>query len=240
MSITLQEFLFLLVVLIGNTVESMTGFAGTLLAMPASVLLIGVDEAKTVLNVMALICCSWIAFRHRKHINGKEFRKITGYMFLGMIGGVVIYDTLPSAFLLKIYAVLIIAIALKKMFIKKNVTLPGLLLILTILGAGVIHGMFLSGGSLLVIYAVMVLRDKSEFRATLAAVWAVLDFFLFLNQARLGHVNSDTIPLIGIALVPLALGIALGNRLHHRINQNHFLLVTYVLLFISGVSLLVK
>ncbi|MVP00116.1 TSUP family transporter [Paenibacillus sp. N10] len=236
----MQEFLFLLVVLIGNTVESMTGFAGTLLAMPASVLLIGVDEAKTVLNVMALICCLWIALRHRKHINGKEFRKITGYMFLGMIAGVVIYDTLPSAFLLKIYAVLIIAIALKKMFVKKNVTLPGLLLIVTILGAGVIHGMFLSGGSLLVIYAVMVLRDKSEFRATLAAVWAVLDFFLFLNQARLGHVNSDTLPLILIALVPLALGIALGNRLHHKINQNHFLLVTYILLFISGVSLLVK
>lgn len=34
---TLQELLFLLVVFIANTFEAMTGFAGTLLAMPASI-----------------------------------------------------------------------------------------------------------------------------------------------------------------------------------------------------------
>jgi len=36
MMLSLNEILFLIVVFLANTFESMTGFAGTLLAMPAS------------------------------------------------------------------------------------------------------------------------------------------------------------------------------------------------------------
>lgn len=41
----------------------------------------------------------------------------------------------------------------------------------------IIHGMFVSGGALLVIYATQVLKEKEEFRATVAPVWVVLNFF---------------------------------------------------------------
>lgn len=41
---TQPELLFLIVVFIANTFEAMTGFAGTLLAMPASMILIGVER----------------------------------------------------------------------------------------------------------------------------------------------------------------------------------------------------
>ena len=237
---TLQEILFLLVVLIANTFETMTGFAGTLLAMPAAMMLIGVDEAKTVLNAVALICCSWITIRNRNYINKKEFMKIVGFMFLGMIVGIAIFESVSLSYLLKIYAVLIILIALKSLFYKKSIPLPGILLIMIIIIAGVIHGMFLSGGSLLVIYAIKTLKDKGEFRATLASVWVVLDSIMMINQTRLGHVNSDTIPLILLSIIPLIFAIALGNRLHHRINQKNFLMLTYVLLLISGISLIIK
>lgn len=239
MSFSLEEILFLLVVLVANTIEAMTGFAGTLLAMPPSILLIGVDEARTVLNVMALICCSWITIKHYRHINKKELVKITSFMFLGMLIGIAIYESLSLHYLLQAYAILIIVIALKNIFIKKTFSIPKIIMTVIILLAGVVHGMFLSGGALLVIYAVTVLKDKAEFRATIAPVWVILDLVIFFNQVKLGHVNSNTIPLIIIALIPLAVGIAIGNRIHDRINQKHFLLVTYILLLISG-SLIIK
>ena len=235
-----QELLFLLVIFVANTFEAMTGFAGTLLAMPASIMLIGVDEAKTVLNVVALICCSWIAIRYYEHINKKEFIKIAGFMLLGMIVGIGLFDFVSLNYLLKIYAVVIILIALKNIFVKRVISLPAAGMIAIILIAGIIHGMFLSGGSFLIIYAISALKNKAEFRATLASVWVVLDSIMLFNQTRLGHLNSDTIPLILWSIIPLVFAIALGNRLHERINQQSFLMLTYILLLISGISLIIK
>jgi len=78
----------------------------------------------------------------------------------------------------KIYAVIIILIALKNILLKKDFELGKLLSIVILIMAGVIHGMFVSGGSLLVIYAVYTFKDKNIFRATLAPVWVILNTFL--------------------------------------------------------------
>ena len=51
----LSEILFLIVLFFSNVVQGITGFAGTVLAMPPSACLIGLDNAKGILNVMALI-----------------------------------------------------------------------------------------------------------------------------------------------------------------------------------------
>ena len=47
----MAEYLFVLIVFLANVVEGITGFAGTMLAMPAAMLLVGVDEAKIILNM---------------------------------------------------------------------------------------------------------------------------------------------------------------------------------------------
>lgn len=237
---SLQEMIFLLVVLLANIVEAMTGFAGTLLAMPTSMILIGVDEAKTVLNAISLICCTWITIKYHNKIQKKEFKKITFFMFIGLIVGIGLFDVLSVDYLMKIYALIIIAVALKNIFLKRTFSMNRTFMICIIVLAGIIHGMFLSGGSLLVIYAATVLKDKSEFRATIAPVWVVLDSFMFVNQVRLGFVNNYTIMLILLSLIPLALAIIIGNKLHEKINQKTFLLMTYFLLLISGVSLMMK
>jgi hypothetical protein len=43
--------------------------------MPFSMLLIGVNEAKTILNILALIACSYIAIANYKYINKKRIFK---------------------------------------------------------------------------------------------------------------------------------------------------------------------
>lgn len=238
---TIYEILFLLVVFIANIFEAMTGFAGTLLAMPFSMLLIGINEAKTILNILALIACSYIAIANFKHINKKEFLKITFFMLIGLFLGMILFQVLTLDYLLNIYAVVIILIALKNMFVKKLIVkIPLVVTIIIILLAGVIHGMFLSGGSLLVIYAMTALKDKSEFRATLAAIWVVLDIGMIINQARLGYVTTEILTLTSIALIPLVFAIIIGNILHKYIKQELFLKITYILLLISGVSLLIN
>lgn len=53
--------LFQLVLFFANTVQAITGFAGTVLAMPPSTYLLGLDNAKVVLNAMAWVSGLMIA-----------------------------------------------------------------------------------------------------------------------------------------------------------------------------------
>ena len=69
----LKKILFLLVVLLANIIQGITGFAGTVLAMPPSVLLVGMDTAKPILNALGLLSGIWVAVTQRKHIKTKEF-----------------------------------------------------------------------------------------------------------------------------------------------------------------------
>lgn len=238
---SIQELLFLLVIFIANIFEAMTGFAGTLLALPPSILLIGIYDAKAVLNIFTLITCSIVAILNYKYINKKELLKILLFMLTGMGIGILLYEKLSVDYLLNIYAIFITIIALKNLLGKKVIKKAPIFIYVSILIlAGILHGMFLSGGSLLVIYAIMALNNKNEFRATLAAVWGVLDLLLLINQSFLGYVNSSTLILSVYGFIPLILAIKLGNYLHQYIKQKAFYTITYILLLISGVSLLLS
>ena len=57
----MKELLFLFVLFVSNVIQAITGFAGTVLAMPPSVYLLGLDHAKVVLNVMAWLSGLMIA-----------------------------------------------------------------------------------------------------------------------------------------------------------------------------------
>ncbi len=51
----MNQVLFLLVILLANIIQGITGFAGTILAMPPSLMLVGYAVAKPVLNVLGLL-----------------------------------------------------------------------------------------------------------------------------------------------------------------------------------------
>lgn len=235
----LPQIVFIIVVFISNIIQAITGFAGTLLAMPVSIMIIGVYNAKVVLNMMALISCFWIFVQNYKSVNWKEVFKISGFMLIGMIIGIVIFKVVSINILLYIYAVLIILIAIKSLFVKNKVNLPKYSMIVVLIVAGIIHGMFISGGSLLVVYAVSVLRDKDEFRATIAPVWVILNTIMMFEHIKTGLFTEYTLTLTLICLIPLFIATRIGNVLHKKINQQTFLKLTYILLLISGVLLII-
>ena len=236
----MKELLFLLVLFVSNVIQAITGFAGTVLAMPPSVYLLGLDHAKVVLNVMAWLSGLMIAVTGYRHINWKELLKMSAVMLVGMFAGIQICRIVKSEnILLTIYGIIIVVVALKNLCIHTEKKLPDLILWIVLILAGIIHGMFVSGGALLVIYATQVLKEKEEFRATVAPVWVVLNFFLMVTQFRSGLVGTADIRLICISILPLLIATWLGKKLVCKVSQKVFLNLTYILLLISGVSLIV-
>lgn len=235
----MDQIVFQIILFLSNTVQTITGFAGTMLAMPFSIRAVGIEEAKAVLNIFTLLACLIITIQNRKKINYKILVKMIAGMIIGMAAGVWMFNIVSVDILLKLYAVLVILISVKKMFINKEIKLPEWSMLIVLFCAGVIHGMFLSGGALLVVYAVTVLKDKDEFRATIAPVWVVLNTILIFNHYSAGYYIMKNLLAAVVSILPLAASLFVGNYLYSRINQNLFLKLTYILLFISGASLLI-
>lgn len=236
----LKDVMFLVVVFLTNIIQGITGFAGTVLAMPPGIFLQGIDTAKMVLNILGILASLWIVSVSYKDINWKEVKKILFFMVIGTALGMKIFTLLPLEFLLKIYAIFVILMALKGIFIKGEMKIPEWVLVGIILLAGVIHGMFVSGGPLIMIYVAKKLKSKSSFRATLAIVWIVLNTYLAFSHYNQGIFTSENLKLLYLSIPPFALGMIVGNILHHKISQATFLKLSYILLSISGVALIAK
>lgn len=235
----IREFLFILVVLFANIVEGITGFAGTMLAMPASMMLIGVEEAKLILNMVAILVSSTITIRTYREIDKKELVKITFLMMAGMAAGLYLFSVLPLRILSYSYGLLIILVAVKGLAVHKQAELPKGFLIVVVLAAGIIHGLFLSGGALLVVYVTAVLKKKGVIRATLAPVWLMLNCIILCQDIYFGRITPHVLRLAGMCVIPVILALLAGNWLHHKIKQEKFVKLTYLLLIISGVSLII-
>ena len=193
--------LFLLVLFLANTIQAVTGFAGTLLAMAPSMLLLGPDQAKVILNIMAFLSSLFIVSSSLAYVAWRQLRRIVLYMTIGMIAGIYLYQRLPLAFLLPFYGFFVLAIALKGVCTNKEITLSPGLSRLILLGAGIMHGLFVSGGALLVIYAVAAFKDKHVFRATVASVWVMLNVPLMFHDYQQGLYDELDDALTGLDII---------------------------------------
>lgn len=222
-----------------NVIQALTGFAGTLLTLPPCILLFGPDLAKALANVAGWLLCAAVAWQNRRYLNRRALAHILLYMFAGMAAGVWLYDRVDAAWLIPFYGALLIAVALKNLCIHTEKQLPRAVLTVILLAAGVIHGLFVSGGALLVVYLAAVFRDKHAFRANAAAVWTVLNPFLMASDWAHGIYTGDFFFLAAFAAIPLIAAVWLGNRIHERIPQSLFRRLTYVLILLSGAMLFV-
>jgi uncharacterized membrane protein YfcA len=103
-----------------------------------------------------------------------------------------------------------------------------------------VQGLFASGGPLLV-YAVgrLGLR-KADFRSSLSALWLMTNSVLTLSYIVTGRLTLTTLKLEAWLVLPIILGIVMGERLHDRINEHRFRVVVYLILLVAGVSIVVR
>lgn len=285
----INYILFLLVILVSNVIQGITGFAGTILAMPPSLMLVGYPIAKPVLNVLGLLSGIYVFAGNYKSVCWKELKKIVAVMAAGIIGGILIKGLFDGKeqILYKLLGVFILFLSVQgwlslKQGAKKNQEVknakpdsnqtikldsdqlvkldsdqpvkpdsvqlvkpdsdckdsPALYLILAL--AGIVHGIFVSGGPLLISYLTKKIQDKVSFRATISTVWVFLNSMILVDDIRAGLWNVDLLKVQLLSIPFLLLGMFIGGKLYVRMSQRLFMMITYILLFISGVSLLVK
>ena len=109
-----------------------------------------------------------------------------------------------------------------------------------LLGAGVIHGIYASGGPMLVYAIGREGLTKKVFRSTLSMVWIVLNLILVARFLLAGDYDRE-VGLDILLLVPtVPLGILVGEWVHHRIDERRFRMAVLVLLIAAAISLVVR
>ncbi len=234
----MEKVLFSAAFFVAYTIQAVTGFAGNIFAMPVGTHVMGLSSSVAVLNAMGFFACGLLAVINYKHIHWRELAKMTLGMLPFLALGIWLDTVLPLPVLLRIYGAIIVFIGLRNLLSKHQRFLPKWLLAVIVAAAGLIQGMFVSGGAFLVIYAVQKIKDKQQFRATLSALWAILNFLYAALALYQGHFTSEVVMTVGICIPLAVIATFLGQAIQKRISQEKFLKLTYVLLLLVGVVLL--
>lgn len=236
-----------LLVFFSYTAQAMTGFGSIVVALTAGSLFFPIRTILPVLVALNIPLCLWILYKKHSEIDVRFLLlRILPLMGTGMIVGVLLEEQLEGPVLRRLFGVLILGFSLRELyllFFKKELRMAddtqtsraiGSFWILT---AGVIHGIYASGGPPLV--HALSRMSRQAFRATLAAVWLILNGTLlglyFLN-GRFAAEESRQFLLLLPAIPPALLA---GEWLHGRVSERSFRITLQGLLALSAGALLV-
>ncbi len=242
----MSEILFYIIIFLANIIQGITGFAGTILAMPFSIPIVGYAVAKPVLNVLGIIAGIYVVVGDYKKVNVVQLKKICACMGIGILVGIWVKNLIKGqeTLLYALLGIFVLAIGIKGLAEstkprqeKSGPTGSGRVLLLL---AGIVHGMFVCGGPLVVGYLSGCTKSKEEFRRTISAVWIILNTMILVSDVLSGYYTADTIRIQAISVAFLFGGMFAGGVLYKHMSQRVFMVLTYILLCISGLSLMIR
>ena len=212
-----------------------------MIALALGIHLYALGELLPVFVPLGLVVSSWLVLRGRAHVERRLLLgRILPWMGLGLGVGLFIFERASHERLRQAFGVFVVTLAVIELWRQREsaVAREGSPPAATaaLLGAGVMHGMFSSGGPLLVWALGKSLPDKRAFRATLSCVWLVLGSTLTIAYALSGRLDGGTLRATAALLPVLGAAIAAGEWAHHRLDERRFRLLVYVLLLGSGAS----
>ncbi|KAF0810801.1 hypothetical protein A167_00288 [Alcanivorax sp. S71-1-4] len=230
-----------LFILIAYTIEAVTGFGSIVIALSLGAMLLPIPALLPVLVPLNILMSGYLTLRHYRHIHLPTLlRMILPLMALGTVAGYLLRPALGAGLAKTLFGALIVWFAARELWRMARATQgaahPPWLTRTLMLGAGLTHGLFASGGPLLVYALTGVQLDKTRFRATLICVWFVLNSLLTLIFLADGSLLPALPRLLGYAPL-LVVGVVLGEWLHRRIDEQRFRQAVFVLLLFTGATL---
>lgn len=102
---------------------------------------------------------------------------------------------------------------------------------------GVIHGIFASGGPLVVVYAARAISEKTVFRVTMCMMWCTMNTVMITQWALSKADHVHVLKVVAFLLPWTLVGLWVGNRAHYRLNESTFRKLVYAVLIASGAVL---
>lgn len=231
-----------LVVLFGYVIFGMVGFGATLTNTPLLAHLLPLRFVVPLTLLLDLFAAIALGTRLRGQADRGELRRILPFMLLGLALGLALLVKLPERALLLLLGCFVLYAGLSSLARRPG---AGPLNPAWAIPAGVVGGIFSAlygiGGPIYTIYMSRRIADKSAFRATMARLILMVGLVRLVLTAAAGLIGQDQLLLSALLLAPFAaLGLVLGNWLHHRLSARRILLFVYTLIIVNGAALIVR
>jgi uncharacterized membrane protein YfcA len=229
-------------------VQTVSGFGALLVAVTTGAAFVPIETIVAIAIPLSLVQNLWIVMRHHDGIDRKLlFVTILPVMTLGMFGGFYASTQLTGSALSIVFGVLVLLLASRELWLgfrkkpdKPIARLGNAATTAAIFSAGVVHGVYGTGGPLLV-YAVGRLElGKHTFRSTLTAVWLLLNTVLVSMFVYAGRITAETGTATACLLPSIPLGVLLGQWIHDRVDETLFRRLLFGLLAIMALPLIFR
>ncbi|EAR10747.1 sulfite exporter TauE/SafE family protein [Reinekea blandensis] len=227
------------------TIDAAIGFGSLVIALAIGALLLPLEVIMPILVPLNILLSGYLTVRYRRQIQWSLMLKTIGpFMVIGTLVGLYVADLVPETQLRLLFGAIVVWFAARSLWLAfdKNAQ-PNAHRALTTrvltFAAGITHGLFASGGPLLVYALTGVTLLKQQFRATLSLVWFLLNSGLtlwFVKNERLLEQADKVLWYVPVVIA----AIVFGEWLHHRVSEDRFRKVVLVLLLIAGILLLLK
>lgn len=242
MALTL--FLLGCILILAHTAETVLGFGCTLIALALGIYLLPLATLVPMLVILGLLQSIWLVGRWYRYIDWRILLlHILPLATAGMVIGIFsreVADENTLKLVLGVFIVIVSVAELAALFVKKA---PGSQLrwcyrVPLLIGGGIFHGLFATGGPPIVYYASRQFGEQKVFRATLSMLWLMLNVGLIIGFLVGGQMDLAKVEMTAMVLPGLVIGIIVGSLI--RVNEFWFKVLTYILLLFSGLFLLIQ
>ena len=220
--------------------EAAVGFGATILTVTLASHLIPLKVLLPAFVPLNMLLSLWVVVSHHEQIDRARLtRRILPAVAVGMLLGMGAYRLgSPEGLLLAFGAFVLVLSSVELVRALRTERpperMPAWRSMLMLGAGGLIHGMFGSGGPLIVYVAGRQLHDKGRFRATLAALWLILNAVLLVSYLLSDELNTQTLTTSAMMLPMLGLGIVVGERAHKLLPQRAFRVTVWLVLLIAA------
>lgn len=238
----MTEALLFLAVALAQLVETITGFGGTVLALSLGAQLGPIPPLVTALVAIGWLQSAWIVARAFREVRWATLLRVILPLTLpGLALGALFASRADEALLRRALGTFVIAAAALELLrlLRGGATakLPAVVTAALLLAGGFVHGVLGSGGPLIVTWLSRAVPEKAAFRATVSALWLLLNTALLLSLSLRPEKLPEAAPIFLVALPALLVGIALGELVQRRVPERAFRLVAQGVLLTTGVLL---
>lgn len=234
------------IVFAAHATQTMSGFGGMIICLTFGAHLYPIVDVLTLTVPLSLIQLGYVAIRHSRDLDRSLlFRGILPLMGLGLVVGVLLADQLTGSAMRTAFAILVLLLSSRELYAllgprRERPDLRPTQFRSLLLGAGVIHGIYATGGPVVVYAVSRRALGKRAFRSTLTVVWLLLNIVLTTRYAFAGRFDAEHGWQMLMLLPAIPLGIWLGEALHDRVDERMFRIIVFALLAAAGLALLVS
>jgi hypothetical protein len=221
-------------IFVGFYVQTVVGFAGSLMVLP--ILLLGMDlpNAIAYISIFYLFSSAFLITKEWHNIDKTIILKLAITSVIGVILGIVVLTFSKPILLKKALGVFILIYVAYVSFGKKKVELnKGGIISFGVL-AGFFSGVFSTGGPLYVMCIENTVREVKAFRATMIGVLGLVTITRVPALAVSGILNFNHLKMSLIVFPVFLFAQFLGKRTFKKIDEKAFKRFLMILLCISG------